>query len=124
MTKTLRLPDDEPRRLAPTTTKLAKRMLAASRVHAELLPDGFYSSPALDTLLTLYVAEEDACYPGLNDLAVAGSRSPFVVRRWVDALAAQDLVERRNGLLALTDRGHAALRKLLEAVLAAESALD
>ncbi|RYF05189.1 MAG: hypothetical protein EOO40_10485, partial [Deltaproteobacteria bacterium] len=63
LSKVLSAPGRGPRIIAPTTTrKLAQRMLSASREIAAAMPRGFYAPSPLDTLLTLYVAEDDARY--------------------------------------------------------------
>lgn len=124
MTRTLGTPHDGALILSPTTTvTLARRMLAASQAVADSLPAGFYASPVLDTLLALHVAEEDAAYLDVAKVEPAGV-APTIARRWIGILVAQGLVEQRGTLLALTDEGHAAVTRLLEAVYAVQRELD
>ena len=125
VTKTLDMPGGRPRILtSTTTTKMAQRMLHSSRVIADILPVGFYSSPGLDILLALHLAEESAQYPSASEMCPSGSASPAVTLRWVNALVSYGLVEQHDDLLALSTDGHATVIKLVEAVFAAQRALD
>jgi len=125
MTRTLDLPGGAPRVLLPTTTtKLAQRMLYASRAISDVLPIGFFGSPALDLLLALHIAEESAQYPNVNEISLPGSLSPAVTTRWVSALVNRGLIEERDELLALTCEGHELVIKLIEGVYAVQRTLD
>jgi hypothetical protein len=99
-------------------------MLSASREIAAAMPRGFYAPSPLDTLLTLYVAEDDARYLELTDLDVPGATSRNVVERWVAALATEGLIERCDDLLALSQHGHALVTSIIEAIYAAQRSLD
>jgi len=103
---------------------MAQRMLHSSRVIADILPAGFYSSPGLDILLALHLAEESAQYPSASEMCPPGSASPAVTLRWVKALVSHGLVEQHDDLLALSTDGHATVIRLMEAVFAAQRALD
>jgi hypothetical protein len=103
-----------------TTTKLAERMLAAAQVIAETLPAGFNAPLPTNILLALFVAEEDAHYPSESE--VGGPRA--TTDRWIAALAQAGLVERRDGLLALSERGHAMVQMMLERLFDAQRRLD
>lgn len=112
-------------RFAPTTTKkLAQRMLSASREIAASLPHGYHASTPLDTLLLLHVAEDDARYLEIGELDVPGATSPRVVARWVAALEKEGLIDRRDRFLALSEKGHRLVIATMEAVYAAQRALD
>ncbi|RYF21449.1 MAG: hypothetical protein EOO77_06010 [Oxalobacteraceae bacterium] len=125
MTRTLDLPGGAPRVLLPTTTtKLAQRMLYASRAIFDVLPIGFFGSPALDLLLALHIAEESAQYPNVNEISPPGSLSPAVTNRWVKALVNHGLIEQRDELFALSSEGHELVIKLIEAVYAVQRTLD
>jgi hypothetical protein len=125
MTKILRPPGDIPRVVAPTTTaQLAKRMLAASTVAATMLPAGFYSAPALDILLALHVAEEEAHYPAAEDVKVPGLSSTDLIDRWLGLLIDGQLVEQRAGFVALTPLGHDTVVGLIERIFEVQRSLD
>jgi len=99
-------------------------MLSASQEIASAMPYGFYAPSPLDTLLILFVAEDDARYLELTDFDVPGATSRSVVERWVTALAAKGLIERRDKLLALSQHGHALVTSIIEAIYAAQRSLD
>ena len=125
MTKTLFVRGGVPRSPTPTTTtKLAHRMLNASLTLAQHLPQGLVGSSALDILLSLYVAEEDARYLSIGDLTLPGDQVPAVTERWVAYLVQLGLVDRREDMLALSIDGHTALTDALEAMFVAQRALD
>ena len=125
MSKLLSLPGGAFRLGAPTTTsKLAQRMLCASREIADAFPAGFYASTALDILLTLHVAEEDASYPAWESMEVPGWPSTRTVDRWIAALTDEGLVDRHDGRIALSQRGYALVISTIERVYAAQRALD
>ena len=125
MTNTLGVPGSTPRILAPTTTvKMALRMLSASRTASDHLPTGLYGSPGLDILLTLYVAEDDARYLSISELNPPGTISPAVTQRWVKAAAHYGLIECRDDLLALSEKGYATVTKLVVEIYAAQRTLD
>jgi hypothetical protein len=125
MTKILRPPGDTPRVVAPTTTsQLAKRMLAASTVAATMLPAGFYSAPALDILLALHAAEDDAHYPAAADVTVPGLNSSDLIDRWLGLLIDSRLIEQRAGLIALTPLGHDTIVGLIERIFDVQRSLD
>ena len=124
MTKTLFVKGRVSRPTPTTTTELAQRLLRASLTLAEHLPDKIVGSPALDILLSLYVAEEEARYLAVGELAPAGDRTPAVIQRWVAYLVQLGLVERRGDLLALSTDGHAAITDAIEAMFVALRALD
>lgn len=88
------------------------------------MPHGFYAPTALDTLLILYVAEDDARYLKLAELDAPGATSRSIVQRWVAALVSQGLVERRDELLALSERGHELVTSIIEGIYAAQRELD
>lgn len=111
--------------MVPTTTrKLAQRMLSASREVAAALPRGFYAATPLDTLLILHVAEDDARYLKIDELDIPGVTSRGVVERWVAALVTEGLIERRDALLALSEKGHALVIVMIESIYAAQRGLD
>ena len=114
MSKVLRLPRGQVRIVPTTTIKLAQRMLAAAATVADHLPYGCMDSPSLAILLKLYVDEESALYPRVEDLNPPGSTSSAITGRWVSALEEFGLVERQGGLLALTSSGYACVTHLLE----------
>lgn len=125
MSRPLPAPDAMPRVIAPTTTKkFAQRMLSASRETACAMPHGFHAPTALDVLLTLHVAEDDARYLSAQELNLPGCPSQSVADRWLTALAAQGLIERRAELLALTQKGHVFVTGLIERIYNAQRALD
>ncbi|SFP60598.1 hypothetical protein [Sphingomonas rubra] len=125
MSRILNLPDRAPRLIAPTTTKkIAQRMLSASAQVADAMPRGFHVPAALDIMLALYVAEDDARYLTVEDLPVPGAPSLELTRRWVDALIAQGLVDRRGGLHALSTAGHTLVDTIIERLYVAQRALD
>lgn len=125
MTKTLSAAYQLPRLLRPTTTaKLATRMLAASNAIAAHLPRGLHGTPALDILLRIHVAEEDATYPTAASINVAGIENPSVTQRFVKALVHEGLIDQRGDLLALSSHGHAVLMLILDAVYEAQRSLD
>ena len=88
------------------------------------MPRGFYAPTPLDTLLALYVAEDEAQYLQLVDLDVPGATSKAVIERWVAALQAEKLIERRDDLLALSQKGHAMVTAIIESIYAAQRSLD
>lgn len=117
--------DGLPRVLHPTTTtKLAERILLASRVFSEVLPEGLNALPVLDILLDLYVAEEDARYPRTGEIDPPGTLAPSVTQRWIAALVQEGLVERRDDLVALSTKGHALVTTFLQTLYAAQRAAD
>lgn len=125
MSKLLQSPDQVPRVIAPTTTrKLAQRMLSASSEIARAMPHGFYAPVALDVLLRLHVAEDDAHYLAISDLDVPGATSSRVVERWVIALHAEGLLDRKGDLLALTQKGYDLVVHTITAIYDAQRALD
>lgn len=126
MSRTLRATDGATHIVvAPTTTtKMASRMLAASAVVAARMPTGFYANPALDILLTLHIAEEDARYLAVTDLNPAGSASPSITSRWIVALISEGLIDRRGDLLALSSDGHAFITDMTQGVFDAQRSLD
>lgn len=125
MTKMLDPRGNPARTPTPTTTaKLARRMLCASRVVADCLPFGLYGSPALDILLALHVAEEEAQYLHAGDLTPPASSGPSVTERWIHALEKYGLIDRRGDILALSVHGHAVVTDLLEKLYAVQRSLD
>lgn len=125
MTKTLDPPHGRGRTLSATTTaKLASRMLGASKVVADCLPHGLYGSPALDILLALHVAEEDAQYLGVGQLTPPASPAPAVTARWIDVLVLEGLIDRKGDLLALSAQGHFVVSNLLERLYVVQRMLD
>lgn len=125
MTKTHDPPYGPARTLSATATaKLARRMLRASQVVADCLPSGLYCSPALDILLALHVAEEDADYLNAGQLTPPGSLGPAVTARWIGVLVQEGLIERKGDLLALSQRGHAVLADMLERLYVVQRMLD
>lgn len=88
------------------------------------MPPGFYAPTALDALLILYVAEDDAQYLKLAELDVPGATSRSVIQRWVAALVTQGLIERRDELLALSERGHGLVTSIIEGIYAVQRELD
>lgn len=107
-----------------TTPQMARRMLASLRILANHLPQGLAGTPAVDILLALYVAEDDALYGGLTDLHVPTSFSHEVTRRWVQALIGMGLVEERLQFLALSDDGHRLMTGMIEALYQRQRELD
>ncbi|WP_375380993.1 hypothetical protein [uncultured Sphingomonas sp.] len=99
-------------------------MLNASLTLAQHLPQGIVGSSALDILLSLYVAEEDARYLSVSELTLPGNHIPAVTERWVAYLVQLGLVDRRGDMLALSVDGHMALTDALEAMFVAQRALD
>lgn len=125
MSKTLRPQGDMPRTVAPTTTAhLARRIFAASGAIADNLPVGFYSAPALDILLALHAAEDEAHYPLSDTLVVPGLTSSDLIDRWVGLLIDSGLIDERGGRLALTSSGHQTVTTLLERVFEVQRSLD
>jgi hypothetical protein len=125
MTIKLRPPGGRPRILAETTTaKLAKRIRATFDVIADHLPSGLYGTPAVDILLELHIAEEDATYLEVGELETSGRLNEAVTSRWLLALQQNDLVDRHGDILALSTYGHSVVSKLLETVYARQRALD
>lgn len=125
MTKTLIPPGGGPQILAATTTaKLALRIKCTFQAISDHLPIGLDSSPAVELLLALYVAEEDARYLVVSDLRPSGSLRPGTTERWLRALEQHDLVDRKGDMLALSSRGHETITRLLEAVYATQRGLD
>ena len=103
-----------------TTTKLAERMRVAAKVIAEALPPGFNAAAPTDILLALFVAEEDAHYPAETE--VGGP--PATTERWLAALAQAGLIERHDGLVALSKIGHETVQTMLERLFEAQRRLD
>ncbi len=124
MTKTLFVKGGSRLPTPTTTAKLAHRVLTVSSTFAARLPWGIVGSPALDILLSLYVAEEDARYLSIRELAPAGDRTPAVTQRWVAYLAQLELVDRQGDMLALSTEGHLAVTDAIEAMFIAQQALD
>ena len=117
--------DSSVRVLAPTTsTKLAARMLATVSIMAAHPLRDIYCSPALDILLALHVAEEDALYPSVFGIVPNRSMSPAVAERWVNVLVNAGLVQRRSDTLALSDQGYKAITALLSSIFEAQRELD
>lgn len=113
------------RLVSPTTTKkMAQRMLSASREIADAMPIGFYSPTALDILLMLHVAEDDASYPAWDTMEVPGRPSTMTVDRWLAALTSEGLVDRHNGLIALSQKGYSLVVSTIERIYEAQRALD
>ena len=75
-------------------------------------------------LLELHVAEEDARYLSIHELEPAGAVSRTLTRRWLQALVAEGLVERKRDLVALSSNGHELVSAILEEVYRAQRALD
>ena len=91
----LSVPDGKVRVVSTTTTlKLAERMLAASRVVSSHLPAGFSPPTPMNLLLELFIAEENALYPGAADLGRHDGMSPRLVDRWLIALLHEGLIEK------------------------------
>lgn len=111
-------------RTPTTTAKLAHRMLCASQVVADCLPFGFYGFPALDILLALHVAEEDAQYLHASDLTPPASLGPPNTERWVYVLEQHGLIDREGDMLALSVHGHAVVTDLLDKLYAIQRSLD
>jgi len=88
------------------------------------MPHGFYAPTALDTLLILYVAEDDARYLTLAELEVPGATSRSVIQRWAAALVSEGLIERRDELLALSERGYSLVTSMIEGIYASQRQLD
>jgi len=125
MPRTLTVPEGAGRVIGTTTTvKLAKRMLAASKVVSQSLPKGFAAQAPINLLLELFVAEEDAHYPPSSELGITDSMSSSVLDRWLVALAHEGFIERQNEAYALTDEGFRTVTGLLEALFIAQRALD
>jgi len=125
MTKMLSAANALPRLIAPGTTRtLAQRMLSASAEIAAALPRGFYAPTALDILLTLYIAEDDARYLVAAELHLPGGPPTGVVERWLTALAAEGLLDRQGELLALSAKGYDLVTAIVEAIHAAQRTLD
>ena len=125
MTKMLSVPDAVPRLLAPTTTqKIAQRMLAGSREVAAAMPRGFFTPTALDILLILHVAEEDARYLTMEELDIPGGPSTVITGRWLSILIVQSLIDQRGNLLALSKKGYDLVTGIIESVYRAQRALD
>jgi hypothetical protein len=103
-----------------TTTKLAARMLAAAQVLAEALPQGFNAPLPTNILLALFVGEEEAHYP--SEAEIGGPRA--TAERWIIALAQAGLIERRDGLLALSRLGYDTVQTMLERLFEAQRRLD
>lgn len=114
-----------PQLLRPTTTtKLAERILLASRIFSEVLPEGLNTLPVLDILLDIYVAEESARYPRTSEIDPPGTLAPSVTQRWIAALVSAGLVERRGDLVALSTDGHVRVTTFLQTLYAAQRAVD
>jgi len=125
LSRSLDLPGDTPRIIAPTTIrKMAERLLSASCEIAAFMPRGFHGPCPLDILLALYIAEDDADYLQQGDLTMPGALSPASVGRWTAALLSEGLIEQRNMLLGLSDKGHALVTSTIEAIYLAQRALD
>jgi hypothetical protein len=125
MSRILTAPEPSVRVFGPTTTrKFAQRMLNASGQVARALPPGFHTSVALDILLALHVAEDDACYLSLGQIGLPGACSAEARERWLDALVADGLVDRRGELLALSEKGYALVVDVIESIYLAQRALD
>jgi hypothetical protein len=125
MPRTLTPADGRGRNPAPSgATKLAQRMLNASRIVADIMPPGFHGSAALDILLAMHVAQADAQYLRAGELSPPGNWSPEITARWIAALVQKDLVEQHGDMLALTTSGYALVSRLLEAIHDGQRALD
>jgi hypothetical protein len=99
-------------------------MLAASGVVSSHLPAGFSPPTPMNLLLELFIAEENALYPGAADLGRHDGMSPRLVDRWLIALLHEGLIEKNNEAVALTDQGFNAVVRVLEAMFNAQRLLD
>lgn len=106
------------------TVKLAKRVIETGRVIAGALPKGYVSPSAMELLLALYLAEEDARYLSVSELSATEGVAITVAARWVNALCKIDLVEQRNGLIALTGSGYFTVITTLQDIFGAQRLLD
>ena len=125
MPRTLSVADGSSRILSPTTTvRLAERMLAASWLTREILPDGFYSTTALDLLMAMYVAEEGGSLLQIDDVRNVADRHPRVTKRWLDALKTEGLVDVVDHHPTLTAEGLETVERLLEKMFDVQRGLD
>ncbi len=99
-------------------------MLASLQVLADYLPEGLAGTPAVDVLLALYAAEDEALYGGVGDLNVPTSLSAGVTQRCVKALISMRLVEEHAQLLALSDEGHRMMTDMMAALYRRQRELD
>lgn len=103
---------------------MALRMLSASREIAAAMPPGFFAPTALDVLLVLHVAEDEASYLSIGELQLPGSPSTIVTQRWLKALMTEGLVDRRGQLIALSQKGYALVTTIIESIYVAQRGLD
>ena len=106
------------------TVKLAKRVIETGRVIAGSLPKGFVAPSVMELLLALYLAEEDARYLTISELSMNEGLAISVATRWISALCEIDLVEKRNGLIALTGSGYSTVITTLQDIFKAQRMLD
>ena len=104
----------------------ARSILACKEAMRDTLPAGLVYDPAVEILLSLYLATAKGG-SSTNDAAAAAGLAPSVAWRWIAALAQQGLVEVSDApegqWAALSDAGLACATRAIDAVLDRQAAL-
>lgn len=104
--------------------KLAACILATAAIVDSKFPMGLATVSPLHVLLELYLAEAKAVSLTADAIRHSGVSTLPTLHRWLSAIAAEGLIERNDGLLALTVQGHQLVDDTLEAFLAVQNAPD
>ena len=101
---------------------VATRMFNARRRRAQFFDPELLSDPAWDMLLDLFIARIRGKWMRTISLCIASGVPNSTALRWIAALEAHDLIERRGEhddrrvrLIALSDRGYRLMRQYLTA---------
>jgi len=108
--------DRAPRLGAAELHATALSMRVARRALAGPLPIAFLHDPALDMLVSLYLAQPEPMV--VAELTAETTVSHGVAVHWIEALKAEGLLAAAGEQVALSDRGLAAMEDMLTAVVA------
>jgi DNA-binding MarR family transcriptional regulator len=105
--------------------EIARCILAMRRLRDRLLGE-FFSEPAWDILLDLYVQTHEGKIVTVSQLSLSTGAPPTTALRWINTMAETGLLARRSDeadgrrvVVSLSDRGEENMRLLLASVLSA-----
>lgn len=110
-------------RAEPTYAAVARRILKDRRKVTDFFEPDMFADPARDILLDLFAAAEEGESVSVSSCCIAASVPQTTALRWLDRLKqtglvtqTEDAADRRRRFVALTPKGHDAMRRYLASI--------